>query len=210
MGNSLSDELSKLYAGLGIYVRFYVWARAKLVNLDYYAQVLPHNGLLIDVGCGRGVVANYLSLRFPDSHVIGVDSDHKRVDAALKTVGKRKNISFLLQDARRWALPGCTGVVMTDFLHHVSRRDQEIILRRVFRSLEKEGVLLVSEVDPTARPLYRYWTSWLSDRILYPFSKSRFRKPCEWQEYLSHLEFNVKAIKLRSPIFAGIVYVCQK
>ena len=119
MGNSLSDKLGKLYAGLGIYVRFYVWARAKLLNLDYCSQFFPHNGLLIDVGCGRGVMVNYLSLRFPDSQVIGIDPDHKRIDVALKTVGKRKNITFLLKDARDWAFPSCTGVVMTDFLHHV-------------------------------------------------------------------------------------------
>jgi 2-polyprenyl-6-hydroxyphenyl methylase/3-demethylubiquinone-9 3-methyltransferase len=210
MGNSLSAKLSKLYAGLGIYVRFYVKTRAKLLNLDYYSKFLPHNGLLIDVGCGYGVVANYLALRFPDSQVIGIDLDHKRIDAALKTVGKRGNISFLLKDARDWDLPSCTGVIMTDFLHHVSQRDQGLILHRVFNSLEKGGVSLISEVDSTAKPFYRYWASYLSDRVLYPLSKSYFRKPHDWENILSSVGFSVKIIKTRNPIFAGILYVCQK
>jgi len=210
MGNNLSDKLSELYVGLGIYVRFYVWARTGLLKLDYYSEFLPHDGLLIDVGCGRGVMANYLALRFPDSQVIGIDLDHKRIDVALKTVGERGNISFLLKDARNWALPGCTGVIMTDFLHHVSRRDQEPILQNVFHNLESGGVLLISEVDPTARPLYRYWASSLSDRVLYPLARSCFRKPCDWENILARVGFTVKATKFWNPVFGGILYVCQK
>jgi len=210
MGNSLNDKLVELYVGQGIYVRFYVKTRMKLLNLDYYPKFFSHNELLIDVGCGYGVMANYLSLRFPDSQVTGIDLDHKRIDVALKTVGKRENLTFLLKDARDWALPSCTGVIMTDFLHHISRRDQELILHRVFRSLEKGGVLLISEVDPTAKPFHRYWASYLSDRVLYPFSKSHFRKPYEWKSILSSVGFSVKTIKTRNPIFAGIIYVCQK
>ena len=210
MGNNLSDKLSELYEGLGIYVRFYVWARIRLLKSGYYSEFLPHDGLLIDVGCGRGVMANYLSFRFPDSQVIGIDLDHKRIDVALKTVGERGNITFLLRDARNWALPSCTGVIMTNFLHHVSRQDQELVLGSVFQSLEKGGVLLISEVDPTARPLYRYWVSYLSDRILYPSARSCFRKPCDWESILGRVGFTVKATKLWGPILGGILYVCQK
>ena len=208
--NNVTDQLPELYAGLGIHVRFYVWARAKLLDLDYYAQFLPHNGVLVDIGCGRGVMANYLSLRFPDAQVVGIDLDQERVDVALRTVGKRKNITFLSRDARDWALPDSTGVIMTSFLHHISCRDQELVLSNVFQSLGKGGVLLIGEVDPAARPFYRYWTSWLSDRVLYPFSKSYFRKPRDWEGILSRVGFSMKTIKTRNPIFSGILYVCQK
>jgi len=210
MGNSINNKLSKLYTGSDIYVRLYADTRAKLLKLDYYSQFLPTNGLLIDIGCGYGVVANYLSLRFPDIQILGIDLDSKRINDALKTVGKRKNITFLLKDAKEWDLPRCTGVLMTDFLHHVSSQDQELILRQVFNRLENDGVLVISEVDPTARPFYRYWASYLSDRALYPLSRSYFRKPHDWQNTLSHIGFSVKAIKIHSYLFAGIVYICQK
>lgn len=210
MKDNLRDKISELYAGLGVYVRFYVRARSRLLNLDHYAQFLPPAGLLIDVGCGRGIMANYLSLRFPDSQVIGIDLDPERIDVARKTIGERGNITFLLRDARDWALPDCTGVIMTDFLHHVSRRDQDLILTNVFQSLEPGGVLLIAEVDPTAQPVYRYWVSSLSDRVLYPSARSCFRKPCDWESNLSHLGFTVKSTRLRDPVFAGILYVCQR
>lgn len=199
-----------LYSGLGIYIRFYIKVRCWILDLDAYPKFLPPDGVLVDIGCGRGVLANYLSLCFPESQVIGIDSNPKRLEVALKTVGKRGNIDFLLKDARDWALPSCTGVVMTDFLHHLSRHDQELILQKAFDSLEKEGVLLISEVDPIAKPFYRYWASYLSDRFLYPFSKICFRKPYEWENTLSHLGFDVKTIKMKYPIFSPVLYVCQK
>lgn len=210
MRNILNEKLSGLYAGQSIGVRFYANVRPKLLNLDYYAQFLPDNGLLVDVGCGYGVMANYLALHFPHSQVIGIDLDRKRIDAALKTVGKRKNITFLLKDARDWAFPGCTGVTMTDFLHHVPRSEHEPILRHVFQSLENGGILLILEVDTTAKPFYRYWTSYLSDRVLYPGSRSFFRSPPDLQSSLSNLGFSVKIIKVWNPIFAPVLYICHK
>lgn len=210
MTNNLIGKLKELYKGTGAYVRFYVKTRPRLLKLDYYSQFLPANGLLIDVGCGYGVMANYLALRFPAIQVLGIDLNQKRIAAALKTVDKRKNIAFSLQDARHCALPPCTTVLMTDFLHHIPKQDHEPILRTVFNSLKEEGTLILSEVDPTAKPIYRYWASYLSDRILYPSSKSYFRNPYELNNTLSQIGFNVKVTKPQNRLFAWILYICQK
>jgi len=208
--NSPVSELIRLYNAQHGYVSFYVRARSRLLRLDYYSEILPSRGLVIDVGCGYGVLANYLSLCAPDRQVLGIDLNHKRIGTALKTIGSRKNISFLTEDAARWVWPSCTGISMTDFLHHVYPPEQEIVLSKAFQSLQKDGVLLISEVDPTAKPSYRYWASYLSDRTLYPLSKIHFRKPSDWESALSCLGFNVRIIKPRNPIFGGILLVCRK
>lgn len=207
---SLVSQLVRLYNGQHGYVSFYVRARSRLLTLDYYSDILPSQGLVIDVGCGYGVLANYLSLCAPDRQVLGIDLSSKRIGAALKTIGSRKNIGFLTEDAARWAWRSCAGISMTDFLHHVYPPEQEIVLSKAFQSLQKDGVLLISEVDPTAKPSYRYWASYLSDRVLYPLSKTYFRKPSDWENALSCLGFNVRIIKLRNPIFGGVLLVCRK
>jgi len=208
--NNPVSQLIRLYNGQHGYVSFYVRARSRLLALGYYSDILPSWGLVIDVGCGYGVAANYLSLCAPDRLVLGIDLNHKRIGAALKTIGSRKNISFLNEDAARWVWKSCKGILMTDFLHHVSPREQETVLSKAFQSLQKDGILLISEVDPTAKPPYRYWASYLSDRTLYPLSKIHFRKPSDWESALSCLGFNVEIIKLRNLIFGGVVLVCQK
>jgi 2-polyprenyl-3-methyl-5-hydroxy-6-metoxy-1,4-benzoquinol methylase len=203
-------ELTELYTGQGIWVRFYVRARARLLNIQRYPELLPHNGLIIDIGCGYGVLANYLSLHLPKNQVLGIDLNYKRIDSANMSINNRKNITFRIEDASNSALPDCEGIVMTDFLHHVCPPDQQKILENAFLSLRKGGVLLISEADPGAKPFYRYWASYLSDRVLYPLSKSYFRKSSDWENTLSRLGFKVGVVRLRNPIFAGILFTCRK
>ena len=209
MKESLNDRLIELYAASGVYTRFYVKARRRLLNFSLYDKLLPPHGVLIDVGCGCGALANYLSLRFPRSQVVGIDMDPKRIAIASKTVGERRNISFLTEDVRKWPLPACSGVVMTDFLHHMSRQDQELLLHKAFLSLEEGGVLVISEVDASAKPFYRYWASYLSDIILY-FSKSHFRNAYDWHNTLSHLGFDVEIVRTWNPLLAPFLLVCRK
>jgi len=208
--SSPASRLVRLYDGQPGYVSFYVRARSRLLRLSHYSDVLPSRGLVIDVGCGYGVLANYLSLSAPERQVLGIDRDEKRIDAARKTIGGRDNISFCAEDVAQWAWPGCTGIAMTDFLHHLPPPEQETVLKEASGALQKDGVLLISEVDPDAKPAYKYWASYLSDRILYPLSRSYFRKPSAWKALLSSLGFEVRIIELRNPVFAGVLLVCRK
>jgi len=204
------NDLIKLYDDQNIRVKFYVAARFRLLKLEYYLQFIPHGGLIVDAGCGYGVLANYLSLNLPGNRITGIDMNSKRIAAAMQTIGKRGNIEFLARDAIKWDWPTCSGIIMTDFLHHVSPSNQKIVLDRAAQSLGKGGILVISEVDPAAKPFYRYWASYLSDRILYPFSKSYFRTSKYWYGILNNLNFEVKTVRPRDTAFAGIIYVCSK
>lgn len=204
------SELIGLYQSHSPLVRFYVKARSRLLKLDYYLKFLPHQGLIIDVGCGYGVLANYLSLNLPHNQIIGIDLNKKRIDAALRTIGSRVNINYLIEDVTQWYWPSCAGIAMTDFLHHVTHDNQEIVLQKAFQSLEKDGVLLISEVDPTIKPVCRFWASYLSDRFLYPWTWSYFRKPADLTGIISRLGFKVQIVNLSDHIFAGVLYICHK
>lgn len=210
INHSLPEDLIKLYEDQDIQVKLYVAARSRLLKLGYYLQILPHDGSIVDVGCGYGVLANYLSLNLPASRITGIDLNSKRIAAAARTIGIRSNIKFIEYDATKWDWPKCTGIIMPSFLHHISPTCQKSVLEKASQSLEKGGVLLIHEVDPAARPFYRYWDSYLSDRILYPFSKSYFRTSGYWHGLLNDLGFEVKTDRPRSAAFAGIVYVCCK
>ena len=161
-------------------------------DLDYYLQFFPRKGVIVDVGGGYGVLANYFSLNLPDTQIIGVDINSKRIAAASKTIGKRENIEFLAQDIVKWDWPKCTGITMTAFLHHISPANQKLVLDIAYQNLERDGVLLVTEVVPDAKPVYRYWASYLSDAILYPFNKIYFRTSESWHSILHSLNFKAK------------------
>jgi ubiquinone/menaquinone biosynthesis C-methylase UbiE len=210
MRSDLISELVKLYDGQDIRVKLYVSGRLRLLRLDYYATCLPDDGTVVDVGCGYGLVANYLSIYHPKSHIIGIDLNRSRIEAAAKTIGERGNINFAVEDATKWTWPECAGVVMTDFLHHVTPSDQQKILQNAYRGLRDGGTLLISEVDPGAKPFYRYWASYLADRVLYPFAKSYFRTIVDWKSTLAQLGFKIKVVERPNLFFAGINFICRK
>lgn len=204
------SQLTKLYRNHDLYTKFYVSARCRLLKLDYYLQFFPRKGLIVDVGCGYGVLANYFSLNLPDAQIIGVDINSKRIAAASKTIGKRGNIKFLAQDIVKWDWPKCTGITMTAFLHHISPANQMLMLDIAYQNLEREGVLLITEVVPDAKPVYRYWAGYLADALLYPFNKTYFRTSEDWFSILHNLNFNVEIARSQSRFLAGVLYICRK
>lgn len=204
------SNLYGLYAKQNISVKFYVAARSRLLKLARYLLFLPGDGLIIDVGCGYGVLANFLSMSLPGAHIVGIDMNSKRISVAKQTIGKRGNIEFLECDASKFTWPACSAIIMTDFLHHVSPYNQKLILERATQNMARGGVLLISEVDPAAKPIYRYWNSFLSDRILYPLSKSYFKTSEYWHDILNSLNFKVETVCIKNTIFAPVVYVCTK
>ena len=210
MDKGSGSELTKLYSNHDLHTKFYVSVRCRLLKLDYYLQFLPQKGLIVDAGCGYGVLANYLSLNLPDTQIIGIDMNSKRIAAASKTIGKRENILFLAQDIVKWDWPKCTGIIMTAFLHHISPANQMLMLDIAYQNLERDGVLLITEVVPNAKPVYRYWISYLADAILYPFNKIYFRTSESWYSILHNLNFNVKIAHSQSRFLAGMLYICRK
>ena len=210
MNRSSISELTKLYSNQDLYTKFYVSGRSRLLKLNYYLQYFPRKGLIVDVGCGYGVLANYFSLNLPDNQIFGLDMNSKRITAAAKTIGKRGNIKFFVQDATKWDWPKCAGIMMTAFLHHISPANQKLLLDIAYQSLEENGVLLISEVDPGARPFYRYWASYLADTVLYPFNKIYFRTSENWSSILQSLNFTVEIVHPWSRFFSSVLYICRK
>ncbi|MBN2463328.1 MAG: class I SAM-dependent methyltransferase [Dehalococcoidia bacterium] len=206
MPNNLYNKLADLYTGQGIGVKLYVKVRTKFLNLDEYSDFLPQRGVILDIGCGYGLLSNYLALSSPSRQVIGIDLDQRRIGIASKTVGERGNIGFTLKDAKECDLLPCSGAVMVDFLHHLKPAEQQLTLENIFSSLEKGGTLLIAEIDPTAEPLHTsYWVDLFLNR-----EKSHFRKPHDWQIILARVGYKFKIIRSPIPFFARILYVCQK
>jgi len=200
-----------VYRDLGSWYGFYFYLKIQLLKLDQYDEYLPETGTIVDMGCGYGLVANYLALCLPNSKVTGVDLDAKRIQIASATVGSRKNIQFVNADAISWSMQDeCSMIIMTDFLHHVSFENQKIMLQYAYDNLQDNGALIISEVDASIRPIYKYWNSCLFDIIFYPLSISYFSKSSILLSILRDLGFEITLYFPKSYIFAEIVYVCRR
>jgi 2-polyprenyl-3-methyl-5-hydroxy-6-metoxy-1,4-benzoquinol methylase len=125
-------------------------ARWKLACDPAYAAVadlLGNRSLpLLDIGCGIGLLGQYLHAEHPGTRYIGVDHDPRKIAAACEAAaGLDGDMDFRCADAA--TLPPVHGhVVMLDVLHYLSAARQQALLRVALAHLAPEGTLVIRNV----------------------------------------------------------------
>jgi 2-polyprenyl-6-hydroxyphenyl methylase/3-demethylubiquinone-9 3-methyltransferase len=202
------EHLATLYAAARPGVRAYVRLRPWILPLATIDQRLPRQGLILDIGCGYGVLTNLLALSSKERLVVGIDRDQERIAVAHRTIGGRPNIAFLVADAL--SIPFCAwdGIVLTDFLHHLPRPDQDRFLAEVRACLQPGGVMAIREVGDL--PRWKHLMSCLADRLLYPRDRIAYRRPQELIAFLEHLGFTVDWMPdHEGRPFCTYLYICR-
>jgi len=205
----IPKKVEELYRGLGLKTSLYINLRWLLCPFEKIASFLPVKGVIFDVGCGYGLLANFLSLDFPERKVIGADFSSHRLGIAQKTIGTRKNIEFLQKDVKDLNLESCDGLVVSDFLHHISPDMAKSFFRLIHERLKPEGKLIIQEVDRF--PKWKYIATIIIDRLL------NFGKPLyycsadEWQKRLENAGFRVRTVPIHQGLpLADVLFICEK
>ncbi len=206
---NIPREVFALYAGLSWWERAHVWLRWKLCPFPAIAAHVPAAGAIADIGCGRGMMANFLALTGPGRKVLGVDRQRQRIQAARATVGSRTNISFRNQDVRDLGGETFDAVIVSDMVHHLDYPDQEAFLGRCYDMVRPGGLLLLEDVGET--PRWKYVSHYLIDRTLNKGRGQKFRKLREWKGILEKIGFAVETC----PVHRGLplpdhLFICRK
>ncbi|MHC4973274.1 MAG: 1-acyl-sn-glycerol-3-phosphate acyltransferase [Planctomycetota bacterium] len=101
---------------------------------------LPGEGTVLDLGCGYGVSAHWLTECHPRLVVVGVDRAPDRIRVARRSAAGRKRLSFVEADFDRFELPAADGVVV--------REGDAALFARIAACLSPGGRLLVRSADP--------------------------------------------------------------
>jgi ubiquinone/menaquinone biosynthesis C-methylase UbiE len=136
-------------------------------------------GILADVGCGPGYLANLIADRFPDLRVIGVDASDEMVRTATLRADKKKlsdRVTFRRGDVAR--LPFEDGdldfVLSTLSLHHWS--NPAMAFREIHRVLKPEGRAMIFDLRRDARRRY-YWLLRFVTSVVVPSALRRIQEP---------------------------------
>jgi 2-polyprenyl-3-methyl-5-hydroxy-6-metoxy-1,4-benzoquinol methylase len=209
MLNRIPSELFRFYSGQGLKVALYARLRWRLCPFEEIERYVPKEGTIIDIGCGYGLLANFLALKSSKREVTGIDLSVGRIRAAQKTTDSRKRIQFKLMDALDLQLGRYSTVIMSDFLHHLDCEAQEELLARCYQKLPSRGLLIIEEVDN--RPLWKYWFAIMSDKILNVGERQFFRNHRNFQKLLQRVGFHVKTKKVdKSLPLSDILFICKK
>ena len=128
-------------------------------------ELLPNNGKILDLGCGEGLLSNYLALSSSQRTVTGYEIAPERLLRAKKGI---KNAFFSVGDIIKTPYPKSDAVVLFHVLHHLPNKDvQEKVIKKAKNSLEKNGKLVIVEVH--VKPTIKYAAAWFADHFLVPW-----------------------------------------
>lgn len=96
----LEQTLHKLYRDTASRLALQFHQQAGYLMPDYLMRVLGslNRGTVVEIGCEYGFASNIASLLYPDTHVVGMDTDVEKIATAQRTIGSRRNLEFYACD----------------------------------------------------------------------------------------------------------------
>lgn len=206
------NQAINLYAGNGweaFLSKFKFWEEPyEVIN-----KMLPDHGKITDLGCGEGLLSNYLAIASSKRKVTGIEIAPERLVRAKKGI---KNVSFSVGDIVKTPYSKTDAIILFHVLHHLpSKNAQEEVLKKAKNALEKKGKLIIVEVH--VGPTIKYLAAWFADHFLVPwvfekrfFTRAYFRREQEWVNMLKKVGFKIKITEATSGRpFPNIVFECS-
>lgn len=175
-------------------------------------KMLPEKGLVVDLGCGEGLLSNYLALSSDNRKILGYELDPERLKRANKGI---KNTSFKVGNAVTMSYPKADVFILFHVLHHLpSFEAQKEVLEKIKKTLNAGGKLII--VDVYMEPSIKYLAAWVADHFLVPwvfekrfYTRAYFRQKKDWLQLLKSLGYNVKVtMEVKGRPFPNIIFEC--
>lgn len=184
------------------------WLKSLLWPFADIDGALPQQGLIIDLGCGDGLVAHYLASHSSRRQVRGLDLSPQLINQANQQPSL-KNLKFITQNIIHADLSHASGCLLSDVLHHLSKTAQLKLLKHISRQLKPGAICVIKEAD--TNDLIRSRLTRLWDWLLYPHDQINYYASKELIQLMRQLRFSVKFMPLRR-FFPGSVnlFICTK
>jgi SAM-dependent methyltransferase len=190
--------------------------------------LLPNDGTLLDLGCGRGVllaliIAARQQYRFghwpagwqAPPQGLRLEGLERRVDlvaVARAALGAEARVEE--RDLRVAEFPSCSVVTILDVLLYLDEQEQRRVLERTVRALDPGGVLLLREADAGAGAAFQVtkWSEYFLEAARGQFRpRLHYRAAGEWVDLLEDLDMVVHAEPMSSGTpFSNVLFVARR
>lgn len=211
-GTALARAIAR-YRAAPLADRLFIRGRAVLADLAAVEERLPREGPILDLGCGRGLLANLLLEASARREVLGIDPDPRRIAVARLT--ERPGLSFRVGDARHEDLPPCDAAVLMDVLYLLREEDQLQVLARAGAALRPGGRLVVHAQERRADP--RFWLGRFQELAMTrtgitqaPSGGLRYSTRHVMRSRLESIGLAVEVIPLPGRLYTDAIYVGVK
>jgi len=161
------------------------WGNRLISELEFIG-----NEVILDLGCGDGILTEQLSTLVPQGKVIGIDASIGMIKTAKKT--KKNNLSFICKDINDLDFVNCFDVIFSNAtLHWV--KNHESLLKNSHIALKTNGIIKWNFAgDGNCSNLF--------DTVKTVMNENTFRKyfiNFEWPWYMpSKEEYEVLIVKM--------------
>ena len=146
----------------------------------------PVRGRSLDLGCGYGIVAHWLTIFAPERTVSGVDFDADKIRVAQATARFNPGVAFERRDILEWPeYSVCDCVLLCDVLHYFPRELKAEVLRKVFQALRPGGCLIVR--DACAEGTSRHGVVAWAEKWAVRFGQNKTRHGLHFSDEKTHL-----------------------
>ena len=143
-----------------------IWGRFRLCPMQKVEALVPRSGKILDVGCGQGAFAAFLSESAPARQIVGFDIDSEKIQFAHRKYAKN-GLSFRTGESIKTVLNAnekFDAIVILDVLYLLPEEKKREVIAICAEVLNPGGQLILKETGE-----YPAW----KDRI------------CRFEEYLA-------------------------
>ena len=179
--------VSRLYRFQGPYVSQFAYWKMKTDPLFCAVEkAVPASGEILDLGCGYGLVAHWLTLFTPGRRVCGVDFDVDKIRVAQVTARANPQVSFEQRDILEWPeFPACDCALLCDVLHYFPHELKAEVLCKVFQALRPGGCLIIRDAMANKNSSHRAVAR--SEKWAVRFGQNKTRHGLHFENEKNHL-----------------------
>ncbi len=173
-----------------------VFARFKILLDPMFprlADFVKHGWKIVDVGCGYGVPAAWLSTVYPDLEFIACDPLAERARIAARVLGERAKVLSVGALDLPLDHVEADAVLLLDVLHHIQDKEIVELLSRLKGVLTPEGRLIIRLTLPgTTFSLFRFVEE---SRLRFKGAKPCWRSKEKVLDILENTGFKVELVE---------------
>ncbi|MBL9137329.1 MAG: MMPL family transporter [Verrucomicrobiales bacterium] len=187
-GGTRSERVRRLYDWQGPWVTQFVYWKMRMDPMfRRMDEWIPSAARILDLGCGYGVMAHWLTLEHGDRTALGIDHDAVKLQVARASARGNARVRFEHGDLMGNSdFPESDAVLLFDVLHYLTRPAKLELLRAARRSLAPGGRVLVRDACRSESGAHRVTAA--LEMIAVGTGRHRTREGLHFETEQGHLE----------------------
>jgi predicted exporter/2-polyprenyl-3-methyl-5-hydroxy-6-metoxy-1,4-benzoquinol methylase len=207
--------VARLYHYQGPYVTQFVYWKMRVDPVfKVLGRVVPKSCAALDLGCGFGLAAHWLTFSSEQRSVIGFDNDGAKVRVAQSTAAYNPRVRFEQKDVLKTEYPETDCVLMCDVLHYLPHEHKAEVLRKAAAALHPGGLLVLR--DALRENSRRHRLVAISEKLGVLLGQNKTAQGLHFETRESHLEllgqagFEVVQSLDNAGLGSNVLLVCRK